>query len=666
MFRLGAALAVLSLVLWACGSSQPPSGISDGGGGAGDGGLLADGGAAGDGGFVCPAGVTRVIVSPQSVSLTLDGGTLPQQQFTAQGELGDGGLVPLSVSWSVTRGDDAPPGTIDASGLYQPDPAAGGVITVVADGGGCTGTARVEVRVEREFIGPGAPPTAADAFSGAPTAEPARTPSIVYPSSGTRFPRNVFNILFQWLASGNDLFRLDFSGPYGRVRIYTDGVHGLCANASTAGCWEAPDSIWSWIASTNAGEAVSLQVGGALRSQPGEWFESAPIELAFSRRDVRGAIFYWSTTSAGIRRSTVSDLPPDDYLVKGQSVAGITVSCAACHTLSRDGQRLAAYVNNNLWVTQVTPGAPPPPVFQGLPGSAPKRTWATFSPGNSRIVLSAAGSLSVHDGTTGAMLQAISLPAGKYGTHPDWSPEGSLVAITLSEDDDSDKVSGSDVALLPVADGGFGSPQVIVPRSGGETNAYPAFSPAGTHLAFVRSERNTHGDDTSKLWLVPRAGGAPIRLDRANFVVNNQTVPDTEKLQNNMPTWAPPGDLDWVAFNSKRAYGVVYQSGPQQIWVAAVDLARLDGGLDPSYPAFRLPFQSLDENNHRPFWALDVRRDLPDGGTPDGGAPDGGTDDGGICTPAGAACDQSQLECCRGFFCAGPAADGGFACTRIR
>jgi hypothetical protein len=610
--------------------------------------------------------VVRVVVSPATASLTIRGPSLPQQQFRAEGEIAGGARVPIAVSWSLSRDDDGPPGTITGGGLYTPDPNGGGRVTVRADGGGCTGTATVDVRVEREVVTPGAPPDSASFFSGSPSVDAARTPVVVYPSDETRFPRNVFRILFQWRTAGSDLFRLEFSGSRGQVRVYSDGAHVLCARATPpAGCWEAPDDVWSWIASTHAGEEVQLRIAGALRAQPGAYYESAPLRLAFSRRDVRGAIFYWSTTAAGVRRSTVSDLPPDDYLVKGQSVDGTAVNCAACHTLSRDGRRLAAYVNNNLWVTEVTPAAPPPALFKGIPGSAPKRTWATFSPDNARIVLSAQGALSERDGVTGALLRAIALPSGKFGTHPDWSPDGRRLLFTHSEDADSDKVSGSDIAALPLVDGGFGgSPQLLVPRgSASETNAYPAVSPDGRHVAFVRSQQNTHGDDSAKLWIVSVQGGTPVRLDRANFHVSNQVLPDSANLHNNMPTWAPRGDLDWIAFNSRRAYGVVYAQGPQQIWVAAVDLGRLDGGTDPSYPAFRLPFQGLDENNHRPFWSLDVRRDLQDGGViePDGG----GVDDGGACTPEGAACDQELLQCCRGLFCDGPV-DGGFACARIR
>jgi hypothetical protein len=645
-------------LLFAALASCSDSGVS--GGPRADGGTAADGGASNDAGVSCPAGGGSIAVTPPMPTLTITSATPPQQQFSAQGRLGDGGLVPITVAWSVTRADDGPVGSIDGNGLYTADPNGGGVVTVHADAGGCSGTATLEIRVDREAIAPGAPADAPTVFAGTPAVDAARTPVVVYPSDATRFPRNVFDILFQWRKAQNDLFRLDFSGPHGRVRVYTDGAHMLCANATpAAGCWEAPDDVWSWIASTNAGEEVQLKVAGALRAQPGTFYESGPLRIAFSRRDVRGVIFYWSTTSAGIRRSSVSNLPSDDYLVKGQTVSGTTVACAACHTVSRDGKRLGAYVNGNLWLLAVTPTAPPPAILTGLPGPAPKRTWMTFAPDNTQIVVSSGGVLTRRDGTSGALLQNVSLPTGKYGTHPDWSPDWARIAITLSEDADSDNVSGSDIALVSFADGGTADTQVLVPRgTAAETNAYPSFSPDGRYVTFVRSARGTHGDTTAKLWLVGATGGGAARLDAANFVVNNATVPDTTNMENNMPTWAPRGDLDWIAFNSKRDYGVV-AAGREQIWIAGVDLGRLDGGLDPSYPAFRLPFQDLAENNHRPFWALDIRRDLPDGGVP---AQDGGVEDGGTCFTEGTACDQSLLQCCRGLYCGGPDADGGFVC----
>ena len=162
-----------------------------------------------------------------------------------------------------------------------------------------------------------------------------------------------------------------------------------------------------------------------------------------------------------------------------------------------------------------------------------------------------------------------------------------------------------------------------------------------------------------------------------------------------MPTWAPPGDLNWVAFNSLRPYGLVYPTGgTQQIWVAAIDPSKLgqvqsDGSMvDPSYPAFRFAFQDLAENNHRAFWTLDVRE--PDQGACviSGGSCTANTvccpgltcqaantssytcqppqqDAGVACIPSGSACDQtSGAPCCTGSFC-DVGADGGMQCMTI-
>ena len=88
-----------------------------------------------------------------------------------------------------------------------------------------------------------------------------------------------------------------------------------------------------------------------------------------------------------------------------------------------------------------------------------------------------------------------------------------------------------------------------------------------------------------------------------------------------------------------REYGVVLPKGRQQIWVAAVDVNKLgQPGVDPSYPAFRLQFQGLNEDNHRAFWTLDVR-DKPR-------IPQDPTPDGGVCIPSGMACDPTLDSCC--------------------
>src|SRR4030095_12784161 len=128
---------------------------------------------------------------------------------------------------------------------------------------------------------------------------------------------------------------------------------------------------------------------------------------------------------------------------------------------------------------------------------------------------------------------------------------------------------------------------------------FPMHSPDGKWIAFSRG-KGGHGDLTSQLWIVPAKGGTPIELVNANRVVSNAVGDGLS--ENNQPTWAPAGDYNWIAFNSQREYGLVSPKGTQQIWVAAIDLAKAARGEDASYPAFRLQFQGLEEDNHRAFW----------------------------------------------------------------
>jgi hypothetical protein len=69
------------------------------------------------------------------------------------------------------------------------------------------------------------------------------------------------------------------------------------------------------------------------------------------------------------------------------------------------------------------------------------------------------------------------------------------------------------------------------------------------------------------------------------------------------------GTILWLTFSSTRDYGTRLVNSVRdpkgrnpQIWMAAIDPAKLAAGLDPSYPAFRLPFQDLATNNHIAQW----------------------------------------------------------------
>ena len=59
-----------------------------------------------------------------------------------------------------------------------------------------------------------------------------------------------------------------------------------------------------------------------------------------------------------------------------------------------------------------------------------------------------------------------------------------------------------------------------------------------------------------------------------------------------------------------------------QLWMAAIDLTKAASGVDPSFPAFWLPFQDAKAHNHIAQWVVQLVGPPPmgDGGTcvPDG------------------------------------------------
>ena len=146
---------------------------------------------------------------------------------------------------------------------------------------------------------------------------------------------------------------------------------------------------------------------------------------------------------------------------------------------------------------------------------------------------------------------------------------------------------------------------------GAESYANPMFSPDSKWLAFSRGDCESEADPSAQIILAEAApNGTQYALVRANTRVGDKTL---SQLQNGMPTWAASHDPDigWIAFTSARDYGVVLTQGSKigaqlhQLWIAAIDFNQIGKG-DASYPAFRLPAQDLNENNHRPFWTVDI------------------------------------------------------------
>ena len=450
------------------------------------------------------------------------------------------------------------------------------------------------------FVADGVPAEVVDAFEVGTVHESGtdaeREPSIVYPSHETMFPINVSRIRHEWTAGdGNTEFELTFEGPNTTVRVYTNEAAFL----PDAPSWLPSEAEWDWIAESNRGDSVTFTVRAHEVGTDDIW-SSEPIELYFSAAEVEGAIYYWSTGTEGIMKALVSDPTPVKFYT--DPAADDADKCVACHTLSKDGTRMAVgYDGEKLREVSV----PERETLVPSDGSERKSAWTTFSPDGELLLVAADGILTLIDSDTGETVGdsggLVPLPDGKVATHPDWSALGEYVAITLGTRGGNKEVEGGEIAILPYNEGAWGEPEILVPNAGGEdNNFFPVWSPDSAHIAFVNATGKSKDALSATLRLVSVGDGTVTDLVRLNERVNNED--GVISIGNSMPTWAPstkPGSF-WIAFSSLRAYATVREAADKedQIWIAAIDPAK----PDPSYAAFWAPFQSVDEGNHRAFW----------------------------------------------------------------
>lgn len=505
---------------------------------------------------------------------------------------------------------------------------AGGLVTVTAhyadaELGELTASAAVTVRVVHVVVpGPEIPSTIWDDFLLLPeTEDPFASAAIEYPLDGARMPNNVAAPVVQWYPRGGmgDGYRVVISSPYVEVTAYgyDDGLRFRHAHAIDAASWQL-------VTGSTRGSEVSVRVdrlpagGDAILRGP-------PISIWLSEDGVFGSLYYWQ----------VETDPQTSDVLRLDAATGERTSvmspapgrCVGCHALTPDGRRMAATMDGRAlrWVTAIvdlTSDTSPAPDL--TPPIDPGYHFLAFSPDGRRALASLPTglgrddtALALVDGATGIAVEATGLPEGSAG-YPAWSPDGAHVAwMGGGGDGPSGTIQPTRIVVADVTGDALGAPRTLHDGAvlsgaieGGATDSRPTWSPDSAWLAFAHgtssvSSATDEAPPRAGLYLVPAAGGAPVRLSRG--MGREGPVDAFWPVFSPFVTEERDGTrLFWLAFYSRADYGNDREgtdgTGRRQLWVMAIDPSRVAAGEDPSYVPYWLPGQDTRADDIAALW----------------------------------------------------------------
>lgn len=503
-------------------------------------------------------------------------------------------LVDAEVDAMVTTLDSQPPPGADADPLPELDAEP-----PTADGGPGPMPAGEVVIVD-------GPPDAPERFAAAPEGDCVDPPAVIYPQAGTALPRNIQGIDFQWdpgRPQGERSFEVVMRTEDEVVRWYTSADHLVPA-----------DTPWDRLK-----QAAARLEDGALEVTVREYrgpdqpvCAAEPLPLIIDRGELKGAVYYFDTGMGGIARLPVNDREAERFLTPDRYPGAF---CYGCHAVSRDGTRMAytrsfGFPAGNLEAVNID--APGVPFYPG--GAENTAVFPSFAPDGIQLVGVTGGRLVISSADTGERLGDLppfdSHPASGA---PDWSWQGDHIVgvVGAFSVPVAEQVPLGSIGRWWLDRGAWMPEAVLVEATDDRSWDRPAFSPDGRWIAYngVGDDPFPGGQDSERinpnldLWIIPSAGGDPVRLDHANMA---------EFMGNSWPKWAPiqgPGRR-WLAFTSLRPYGYVVPNDPldqdteprPQIWVTGVD-PLAEPGSDPSAPAFWMPGQNTNGGNHAPYWA---------------------------------------------------------------
>lgn len=658
---LGAALALALSYACGSGSSDSASNTGESGGHAGSAGGAGDASVGGDasagsGGGLLDGGnsgpVQSLSIDPPSATIDVTNGASTPATFQAIAHYANGTTGPVAGSWQFDRPQIALVGP--SSGVVTANGETGGVGTLTVTVGQLTATAQVTVdlHVTDNPAGLGA---ADQAKFGSPDGTPSGT--MLYPYDETVFARGILAPELMWSGgAAGDVYLVHLHEDHFDAQIFT--------TADPPSAYTMSDAVWNALTTSNAGEKVQIDVQ---RMSGGQAHASMHETWTIAQGSLRGTIYYWAVNTGQLMKiapgasspTVVFDSGPADQLgtpaPAGYNGAtppwesgGNDKRCVACHTVSKDGSKLAAVFEKkgstaSPWGT-IDLTASPPSVTQLTPYTS-SAIYLALTPDGANVVQNDNDmTMSLHDATTGAAIPSALDAFTDKTADPVFSPDGKLLAF-------SSNASGYypveffradlDVMDYDASQKAFANRRTIA-NGGTEAIAFPSFSPDSKWALYQKGDysRAKYGtssvghDDLYMTDVAGQVGEIPLsNASGASLDAKNQHI-------SYQPTVNPVavGGYLWVVFFSPRDYGNKMQSASnptyenrKQLWVAAVDL-NPQPGTDPSHPAFWLPGQDLSTVNMSGYWALEP------------------------CHQTGTTCNEGY-ECCTGFCRAD--ADGG-------
>jgi hypothetical protein len=423
--------------------------------------------------------------------------------------------------------------------------------------------------------------------------------TLVYPLDGFLLPPNMNVLEVQWVPpQGATLFEIDFENKVTDVRVET-----MCNEVTTVrgaanvGCGlTLAQQEWNDISNANRdGDPLKVTVRATAMNLNCVSTSPQNVDMSFAKDDLTGGIYYWqSATYGGVAGHTggiyYHDFGTFDPTPTPFYTSGSLGTCVGCHTLSKDGVRIALETDDpdaddefgdvrthvmDVATRTVVGGQNVSPGFQTFTHDHALMIASTFK-GGGMMGMGGDKAFAVWDGNGMTTLATDALPNGMTGTQPNLSwDDKTLVFVapaagTISMAGDHHFLGGSlwSAVFDTKAYGLTGFAQLLAPTAQ-QNFYYPDQSVDGNWLIFNENDDNSAANNTGDsfysrkarvkiLHFPPQQGDMPLDLQNANVA---------DGLTNSWPRWSPAPTtfhgkkILWITFSSNRDYGLHLKNG---------------------------------------------------------------------------------------------------------